>query len=79
MGDGMPWPQHAPVAELPRLIEDLPDKFPCGPKDKNKWLGLVSPFQARFGTWSLEFECFAKEFGEHGDEERCCFPGACGV
>jgi len=37
---------------------------------------LVTPFQARFGTWGLEFERFAKELGEHRDEEGCCFSGA---
>jgi len=65
----VPGPQHTAVAKLPGLIKDLPDKFPGRSKDKNKRLGLIATFEPWFGTRGFEFECFSKEFGEHGDEE----------
>jgi len=57
------------IAKLSSFIKDLPDEFPGGSKDKNKGLRLVATFHAWSRTRGFEFECFSKEFGEHGDEE----------
>jgi len=56
----VPRPQHTPVAKLPCLIKDLPNKFPRRSQHKDKWLGLVSAFEARFCPWGFKFEGLAE-------------------